>query len=378
MKKQGEHAVLPVPNHDEAAIQDFLCSLKVYLQKDIQPGNREVYDDVVVPAFQRLHERLPNDRQEIRCEMERQPFFQMYSSLQRTQHSMTHYEVGESIYRQLGGLIKKSKKLSGNRKKQGSLRLDPSIKPPRYLSAVDIHFTPGSYYADVTEDDITAGARYDRGFYIYMMGGIGPYNDDMGAATVAWLEKEYSDFQPRKILEMGCTAGNSLIPYVDAYPEAVVCGIDVGAPVLRYGHARAESLQKSIHFSQQDAEHTDFEDSSFDLIVSHILLHETSRKAVYNIMAECHRLLAPGGMVLHAEAPIRNNELAPFDQFIRDWSTHYNNEPFWGTLHDMDLFDPAEKAGFRRDDVVQVYIPMVRGEGLMPGGQWFVYGAVKS
>ena len=30
--------------------------------------------------------------------------------------------------------------------------------------------------------------------------------------------------------------------------------------MLRYGHARAESMGVPIHFSQQDAEHTNFED----------------------------------------------------------------------------------------------------------------------
>ena len=51
----------------------------------------------------------------------------------------------------------------------------------------------------------------------------------------------------------------------------------------------------AIHFSQQNAEKTDFADGSFDLIVSHIFLHETSRTAVDNILAECRRLLKPGG-----------------------------------------------------------------------------------
>ena len=78
---------------------------------------------------------------------------------------------------------------------------------------------------------------------------------------------------------------------MEAYPEAEVYGIDVAAPMLRYAHARAEALGRRVHFSQQNAESTNFRDESFDLIVSHILLHETSAKAVRNIMRECHRLL---------------------------------------------------------------------------------------
>ena len=88
-----------------------------------------------------------------------------------------------------------------------------------------------------------------------------------------------------------------------AFPDAHIHAIDIAAPFVRYGHARAESLGVGIHFSQQNAEQTDFEDESFDLIVSHILLHETSAKALRNILRECHRLLRPDGLMVHAEIP---------------------------------------------------------------------------
>ena len=115
---------------------------------------------------------------------------------------------------------------------------------------------------------------------------------------------------------------------------------------------------------------TDFTDESFDLIVSHILLHETSHKAVYNIMRECHRLLRPGGMVVHGDVPFFNQQSDPSTEFTRDWSTHYNAEPFWGRLHDMDLRAPAEKAGFARDAIIL-------DNAAARGVPWLVYGATK-
>src|SRR3546814_10759893 len=68
----------------------------------------------------------------------------------------------------------------------------------------------------------------------------------------------------------------STLPYVDAYPEAEVHAIDLSAPSLRFAHARAESLGKAVHFRQANAEHAPYGDGSFDLVVSHILLHELS------------------------------------------------------------------------------------------------------
>ena len=55
---------------------------------------------------------------------------------------------------------------------------------------------------------------------------------------------------------------------------------DVAAPMLRYVHARAEALGKRVHFSQQYAEATDLPDGFFDLILSQIVIHEISRRAL--------------------------------------------------------------------------------------------------
>jgi ubiquinone/menaquinone biosynthesis C-methylase UbiE len=186
---------------------------------------------------------------------------------------------------------------------------------------------------------------------------------------------------------MGCSVGHSTIPYVDTYPEAEVYAIEIGAPMLRYAHARAETLGKRVYFSQQNAEHTNFADGSFDLIVSHILLHETSSAAIRNIVRECHRLLRPGGMMLHVEVP-QYHGMDPYDSFILDWDTYNNNEPFWGTLHDMDLVELATNGGFASDKIIQVAIPsafkmarsrtgLFQGGDFGGGGEWFVFGAVK-
>jgi trans-aconitate methyltransferase len=58
------------------------------------------------------------------------------------------------------------------------------------------------------------------------LGWLGPFNDDMGLSIVQnYLLPEYPDFRSRKILDMGCSIGNSTLPYVDAYPDAEVQGI---------------------------------------------------------------------------------------------------------------------------------------------------------
>jgi ubiquinone/menaquinone biosynthesis C-methylase UbiE len=143
---------------------------------------------------------------------------------------------------------------------------------------------------------------------------------------------------------------------IDAFPEAEVHGIDASAPVLRYAHARAEALEKPVHFHQMDAEDMDFEDESFDLIYSCIIFHETSRKAYPNILEECHRALKPGGMMAHMElTPVAN--MSDFDAFYIDWDAYYNNEPFYQTYTSMDPEEWVTKAGFENEKFWQVSIP---------------------
>ena len=377
MQLPGPHAMMPSTNHDEAARMSFVFHFKEHVVKQLTPGNKAVYDARVRPAFERSHQRAPKDRREVHAGMRGDAYWQMFGSLSRLYQELKQ-DVGEAVaFRQMDTLNERARQIRG--KARGTtLRLDPTVDVPRYLSAVDIHLMPGGYHSERTADDVTAGAIYDPGVYMFAMGALGAYNDDMGHSLIRWIRKNRPGFSPKRILEMGCGVGHSLIPYADAFPGAEIHAIDVGAPVLRYGQARAESLGKAVHFSQQNAEHTDFASGYFDLVVSHILFHETSYKAVYNVLKESHRLLKPGGLALHLDVPVQNAKLDPFNAFMRDWSTHYNAEPFWGKLHDMDLYDPAVKAGFAREKSIVDHTPPDPAKaGAMLNMGWLVVGAEK-
>ena len=383
MAVQLQHTLLPQASHDELARQNFVQSLKVHLATQVSPGNKVVYEKQAKPRFEKHAQRPPINRHEVRQVMRDEPYYQTWSALQRTSQEMMWESVGSSVDRQLPALVSRAKQPGQAR---GSLTLAPDLAIPAYHAAVDIHCQPGGYHTELGQDDVAAGAMYDRAVYIYAMGRLGALNDEMGQSVVLYLQHHYPDFQPKKILDMGCTVGHSTLPYVDAYPEAEIFAIDVGAPVLRYAHARAEALGKRVHFSQQNAEHTNFEEGTFDLIVSHILLHETSSKALRHIIAESYRLLAPGGLMVHQEVP-QYHGLDPYNAFILDWDTYNNNEPFWGTLRDSDLTAIAVQAGFAKEHITETMIPSAlqvktrthrfQGGDFGGGGQWFVFVATK-
>ncbi len=355
MTRQLPHAMLVPAFHDEASRQSFVMDFRRFLGSRVAPANRDIYEAAVRPAHERRHGREPESINEMRRALTANPSYQMYSAMQRRCQEMTWDSVIDSVERELPQLIQKAKSYTGET--GGTLKLDPELAIARYLTSHDIHLQPGGYHASYCENDVAAGAIYDRGVYLYSMGQRGPRIEYLGRTVIAYFQERYGK-APRRILDMGCTAGNSTIAYKEAFPVAEVFGLDVGDALLRYAHARAESMALPIHFSQQNAEATNFEDESFDLIVSHLLLHETATSAVSNIFAECQRLLAPGGVMLHQDVP-RFDGMSPLNEFLASWEVYNNNEVFAGASRRMDVVTAGINAGFPKDKVKLELVPNI-------------------
>jgi SAM-dependent methyltransferase len=342
------HPLLPDMTHDDTARLDFVKSLRKFLSTRIQPGNKRIYEERVEPAFRKEHGYSPRNRDEVRRVMIREPYYQLWSALQRRSQEMMWEAAIEPVERQLPDLIERARAISAGRNKKGSLRLDPSMPLPAYNTELDIHIQPGGYHFEWTEDDVSAGAIYEIGVGMYMPDAWGPEGDYLGRLAVGHFRRTWPERQPRRILDMGCTIGSSTVAWARSFPEAEVHGIDVGAPVLRYAHVRAESLGVGIHFSQQNAERTDFPDESFDVIVSHILIHETSLRSMPRIFAESRRLLRPGGLVVHMDIPRGDT---PFKQFMHDWESYNNNEAFARFMTGLDLKALALEGGWDPEEI---------------------------
>ena len=395
---QFPHAVLAQGNHDEHARQSYISDLRMHILGDIGLGMERVYESRVKPAFEREHRRPPRDEHEVRRAMMGDPYAKVWSSMIRSCQEMIWDSVIPSIERAQPDLNARVKSLiqHGTKARQGSLSLDPSVKVPRYLTASDIHLMPGNYHTEWAEGDVSQAALFDRGLYVYQAGLAGPTCDGNGRTIAELVRRRWPQFKPKAILDLGCTVGNNTLPHKHVFPEAKLHAIDVATPALRYAHARAESLGTAVHFHQMDAEKMSFDDNSFDLVVSCILFHETSRTALENIYAECHRVLRPGGLMLHMETP-RAKGLTPFQAFHMNWDAHYNNEPFMQAWTNTDTDQTAVAAGFSPDKIVNVVVPDFyaagepaftaaatgahkKSDGVARWGEtieWFMYGAWK-
>lgn len=345
--QQAEHAMLPKMTAEERSRQEFVKSFKQHIQSNFVPAVTSAYFNRAVPAYVEEKGKEPSDYREARSAFEDDPLFQFYLSSQRVSQELMWFGVNESITRQLDDMNDQAEKLPAT---GGTLEVDPDFDVPKYVSSLDIHCMPGGYVGKEDSDALHAGALYDRGVYLYAMGYMGPNNDDMGRSVCNYIKRKLSDFKPTKILDIGCTVGHSTLPYAEMFPDAEVTAIDVAGSCVTYAHHRAEAMGLPVHFKQRNAEATGFEDESFDLVVSHILLHETSKKAMPKIFNECHRILKPGGLMIHADLPPFEN-MDVYTQLILDNETWYNNEPFWSAMREMDQIKLATDAGFAKENV---------------------------
>jgi len=385
----GRHGMYPEMSHDEVARFNVLAHMNRYLATGIMPGVKKAFDARVEPALEKKLGRKPKDRNEVRKGLLEDPMFQAWSSLRRNTMEMRQQAGRWITIKNADALNAKAAALTDNDQR---LQLDPSMPLPRYVEAIDHHCMPGSYHTELVPGDVTGASNYDIGIFATTGGGLGRYNDGGGHAVVAWVKKNLPDFKPKRILDIGGGLGHNVLPIAAAFPEAEVVCVDVGAPMLRYGLARAKELGvHNVTFVQGNVEDlSSMPDGSFDWVQSTMFLHETSFASMPKILAETKRLLAPGGIVLHVEQPQYTPEMPLFEQAMRDWDAFYNNEPFWTKLHELDLDAAMETAGFPRDTLIHGGVTAVVDTSIFPDqgneevedygrkAAWHVIGAKKA
>lgn len=372
MVRSAQHEMLVRPTPDEAARQGFVVALKQSLNRGLRSSQQALFEQVAAPAYERRQGHPPATREEVREAFEADPSWRAWSSLARAAQEQMWVAIGDTVFRERGRLAATAARLAAAPDRRGSLTLDPSFVPPRGVTALDIHLQPGGFALDLGDGDCSAGALYESGGNLYAFGQGISRNDSKAAHVQRFLAERFPQLAPRRILDMGCSAGSASVPYALAFPEAEVHAIDVGAAMLRYAHARAESLGAAVHFHQMDCAATRFEDASFDLVVSHNLMHEIPAATRRGMLRESLRLLRPGGVCIHQDIPLRFAGLPESRKFDLSWDTRHNNEPYWEVYANADLQADLLAAGFAAPDTIVGNLPATQGS--LP---WYVACAWK-
>ena len=384
----GRHGVFPQTSHDEVARLNFLAHMNRHLSTQVMPHVKTAWDNRAEPKLVAETGAGPKTRHDVRKALLKDPVFQTWSALRRMTMEQRQQAGRWTTIRQAEELAAKTRTLTEG---DSRLQLNPALPIPRYVSAVDHHCMPGSYHTELFPGDVSGAANYDHAIFATTGGALGRYSDGGGHAVVQWLARNRPDFKPRRILDIGATLGQNVLPIAQAFPDAEVVALDVGAPMLRYGLARAKSMGiENVRFVQADGSDLSmFADESFDWVQTTMFLHELSNASMRAIFAESYRLLKPGGIVMHVEQPQYAPTMPLFEQCMRDWDAFYNNEPFWSTLHEIDLDARLVAAGFAKDRLIHDGVTAVVDREVFPDAAddtgedygrkaaWHVIGAEK-
>jgi ubiquinone/menaquinone biosynthesis C-methylase UbiE len=378
---------LAVATHDEVGRQRFCSALRRHAIQDMAGAVEHDFRDRVRPAATAKGASF-DDWRAIDRAMENEASYRFYSSVRYNAQEMCFLSVQLQVERALPAMIEVARDAAALSPAGGSLRLDPALAPPRYVDALDVHLMPGCFHSEYAEDDVAQGAVASLGSRVFTANQSHRSWGGVARAISRWLKTDHPDLVPRRMLDIGTSSGKNLLPYVEAFPGVEAHGVDVSAPLLRYGHALAEHEGVALHFSQQNAEALDYPDGHFDLIVSSFFFHEVPVKAARRVLAECRRLLAPGGMIVHQELP-SSHLVDAYEDYFWNWDTLNNNEPAYTAWRAEDHRALCIEAGFDPTGTFALILPdtgafPARGTAFAwdePGrpmhgrGGWYVFGS---
>lgn len=373
----AEDLVIRLDRDNESRAQ-FVIALKNAVNLGMAADLRALFDEKHAPAIEaslgrKLDPLSKSDREATRAALVEEPLYQHWSAFTYMSQTLMWDTVAVFVDPQLPRLQQAAEALTDNPAKRGSLVLNPDLQIPWNVADVEIHRQPGGFCFEKHDRDIEAGARYNGGGMIYAAGkGRNALAGKSGGDFVRQLIAErWPDFTPRRILEVGCGTGRNTVSYARLFPDAEVHGIDCAAGLLRWAHANAEAQGVAIHFRQMDAASMDYPDESFDLIVSHILGHEMTAEGIPEMIAECWRLLRPGGVAVHLDVPIQPGTIGLVDQVLNDWQVQHNNERSWQIWAEADVPAYLRNAGFPEE--TRFHGPVSQGGRDV----WYAYGGRK-
>lgn len=123
----------------------------------------------------------------------------------------------------------------------------------------------------------------------------------------------------RRVLDIGCGPGEWTLDVAQRYPHLEVTGIDLDPGMVRYAQTSAWSQDlDDCRFEVMDARQPlRFADGSFDLVNARCIAGFMDRASWPDLLAECCRILAPGGRLLLHELEMHVSSSPALQQLYR-------------------------------------------------------------
>jgi SAM-dependent methyltransferase len=139
----------------------------------------------------------------------------------------------------------------------------------------------------------------------------------MGGPLSGLTEQEVAGL--RNVLDLGCGPGGWVLDVAFSLPRVEVAGVDISRIMVDYANARARSQElTNASFGVMDiTQPLDFSDGAFDLVNARFLVGVLRREHWAPFVAECTRLLRPGGILRLTEPVDSGTSTSPaYERFM--------------------------------------------------------------
>lgn len=134
-----------------------------------------------------------------------------------------------------------------------------------------------------------------------------------------------------RILEIGCGTGSLAILTWKLNPKAQIFGIDPDPKALARARQKAMRTNANIRFDQGFSEKLPFPDSSFNIVLSALMLHHIHSNAKQLAINEAWRILKPGGSLHIVDFGDKQSYSGGFHKLLA------------GSFHPRHGWSPSEK-----------------------------------
>ncbi|SKB52421.1 class I SAM-dependent methyltransferase [Daejeonella lutea] len=109
-----------------------------------------------------------------------------------------------------------------------------------------------------------------------------------------------SDFQPKRILDLGCGTGNLTELMLKTFPEAEIDALDISENILKESRKRFSQIP-NIRYIQADFKSLHLAPGSYDLVMSTIAIHHIEDYHKSKLYKEVYQALTDKGIFIFAD-----------------------------------------------------------------------------
>ncbi len=197
-------------------------------------------------------------------------------------------------------------------------------RPDYYLQ--NFHFQSGGW---LTED---SADRYDTQVEVLFKGTA----NAMRRMALPELHEVFRGRDQRRLrlADIGCGTGRFLDFVKQAWPRLPVLGIDLSEPYVKHArrHLRRWSQVRAV---VGDAESLPLADASQDAVTSIFMMHELPSKVRRAVIAECGRVLKPGGRLVIVDS-LQRRDVPDYVGLLERFPQNYH-EPYFESYLDEDF-----------------------------------------